>query len=145
MKCFRTMRCGPACSVILCIITGRYCNVYLLAASLLTVATAAVFITIQLLTVKRAGSRRIDPEVGKSTLLRNAIKYLPIDTSWNVRLLKYSYWKFFLFCALPGSHLGFCSVLTLWNFWVVGSAVEVWLTETNWCALYIPVLWLCLQ
>jgi hypothetical protein len=55
--------------------------VYLLAASLLTVATAAVFIAIQLLTVKRAWSRLIDPEVGDITLLRNAIKYLPIDTS----------------------------------------------------------------
>ena len=32
-----------------------------------------MFITIQLLTVKRTGSRRIDPEVGDSTLLRNAI------------------------------------------------------------------------
>ena len=68
MKCFRTLQYGPACSVIPCIITGRYCIVYLLVASLLAVATAAVFIAIQLLTVKRDGSRRIDPEVGESTL-----------------------------------------------------------------------------
>jgi hypothetical protein len=44
-------------------------KVYLFAANLLNVARAAVFNTIQLFTVKRAVSRRIDPGGGDSTPL----------------------------------------------------------------------------